>query len=304
MHQHHSEKDKKELYKLSKLIEAFTKTGMEMLTESINSRIISKTDLLSFFLFRQTLEMADALSVLIEKGCINASKPLVRTLLECYFQMAYLFDSNEERKTLQFLYHYETRQKEYYERLAFPSKGGSFFEKLKNDKYLKDDDISDEQKSIYAENVKKIEATLNEEGNREIAEEYIRTENKKKNKQTGKKGKISYWFELFDGPKNVEGISVYLNEAALYQFIYRNCSTYAHGEDIVHANLESHDNLSFKISSLRDLRQLSSVNNNILLLIERSCMLFLKNKCIDKKKFVEKFLPIMEEKKKIQQVIT
>ena len=126
----------------------------------------------------------------------------------------------------------------------------------------------------------------------------MRTEVKKKNKVSEKPGKVSNWHELFDGATSVEGIAIELNEAALYEFIYRSCSSYAHGEDIVHANLESYDESSSKITPLRDLRQLSTVSNNILLLIERACMMLLKYKVEDKVKWAKIFLPIMEEKKK------
>ena len=300
MYHNHDENEKQNLLKISSLIQGFTQAGLEMLENTMNSKEILKTDLASFFLFRQTLEMGDALSILIKLGCVNASKPLVRTLLECYFQLAYLFNDNEERKGLQFLYHYEMRKKEYYENLAFPKKGGSYFEKLKSDKHLKNDDLSPEQKRKYRDNVKIIERTLNEEGNKAIAEEYMRTEEKKKNINSGKKGKVSYWYELFDGPTSVEGISIKLNESGLYQFIYRNCSSYAHGEDIVHSNLVPYDEASFKISPLRDLRQLTVVTNDIFLLIERSGMLFLKNKVVDKEFYAEKFFPFVQEKKNIQ----
>ncbi len=298
MYKNINNEDKQHLSKVSNLIQGFTVTGGNMLIHKKNSKEILKTDLASLLLFRQVLEMSDAISVLIRNGCINASKPLVRSLLEYYFQLAYLLKDNEERKSLQFLYHYEMRLRDYYENLAFPKKGGSYFEKLKNDKHLKGDDISDEQKKIYRENIKKIELVLNGDDNREIAKEYILTETKKKNLRTGKKGKVSYWYELFNGPTSIEGISVELKEAALYQFIYRSCSSYAHGEDIVHANLEPNDDTTFKVSGLRDLRQLSIVSDNILLLIERSCMLFLNIKIDDKRPFAEKIFPFMQEKKK------
>lgn len=60
--------------------------------------------------------MSDAIQELIKVGCVNASKPLVRSLLEFYFQLAYLLKDNEERKALQFLYHYHIRQQDYYKK--------------------------------------------------------------------------------------------------------------------------------------------------------------------------------------------
>ncbi len=303
MYQEHSKEEKTKITQLSDLVNNFVIVGWNMFTERMHSKEILKSDLASFLLFRQILEIGDSLFVLIQNGCINASKPLARSLLECYFQLAYVLEKDEDRKSLQFLYHYETRLKDYYEKLAYPEKGGSFFEKLKKDKHLKGDDESDEKKLIYIKNVRKINEVLDDEDNKLITEEYLRTEQKKKNKTTGKIGKVSNWYELFDGPANVEGIAIELNEAGLYEFIYRSCSSYAHGEDIVHANLDSHDGNSFKVSQLRDLRQLSIVGNNILLLIERACMIFLKNKIDKKEKWANVILPLAEEKKKYYELL-
>ena len=79
MYQNYSKEDKQVLSELSDSIKDFTVTGMEMLIERMNSKEILKTDLASFLLFRQTLEMGDALTVLIRTGYVNASKPLVRS---------------------------------------------------------------------------------------------------------------------------------------------------------------------------------------------------------------------------------
>lgn len=296
MYQSITEEDKQRLSQLADFIEGFNMTAGDMWIYKKNSSVILKTDLAALLLFRQILEMGDAISILIRTGCINASKPLVRSLLEYYFQLTYLLKDDEERKALQFLYHYEMRLKEYYGNLAFPQKGGSYFEKLKNDKHLKDEDISDEQKKIYSENVKKIEAVLNGDENKLISKEYLRIENKKQNPKTGKKGKYHIGMSFLMDQQVLKG-SVQLKEAALYQFIYRSCSSYSHGEDIVHANLESNNEDTFIVSPLRDLRQLSIVGNNILLLIELSCLIFLKKKIGDKKLFAEKLLALVKEKK-------
>lgn len=67
-------------------------------------------------------------------------------------------------------------------------------------------------------------------------------------KLKGKKCKIKYWYELFNGPKNAEGLMIKLEQAALFEFTYRNCSSYSHGEDLILRNLESNDNNTFGIS--------------------------------------------------------
>ncbi len=136
-----------------------TDIGHEMWLEKLNARESRKTEMASNLLFRQILEMGDAIQELIKVGCVNASKPLLRTLLECYFQFRYQIIDNEERKALLFFYHYEMRLKEYYRKLAFPKEGGSFFEKMKNDNLLKGSKFN-KQRQNYIDNIKKIEQTL------------------------------------------------------------------------------------------------------------------------------------------------
>src|SRR5688500_1109274 len=130
MYQEYNLNDKKLLSELSDLIKGFTANGIEMLIRMLKSKESLKTDLATNLLFRQTLEMGDAIQELIKVGCVNPSKPLLRSLLEFYFQLAYLLKDNEERKALQFLYHYQIRQKDYYIKLTFLKTDGSFFIKL------------------------------------------------------------------------------------------------------------------------------------------------------------------------------
>ncbi|SRR6266498_3779517 len=294
MYQEYTDKEKESLNNFSELIKAFVATGMEMLTQRMNSKETLRTDLASYLLFRQIMETGDAISELIKIGCINASKPLLRTLLECYFQLRYLFESDHDRKALQLLYHNEIRKKDYYENLAYPDKGGSFHQRLKNDKHLKGIDISNEQKEIYIDNIRKINETTNAVDYAEIKKEYNKIETEK-TKSKGKQYKVKYWYELFEGPKNAEGIMTKLKETALYEFIYRDCSSYSHGEDIIHPNLEPNDDITFGISALRDIRQLSIIANNAVMLIERSCLFFLKNKIDEPREFAEELLPFIEK---------
>jgi hypothetical protein len=286
MYQEYSEKEKKLLSSYSTLLENFTTIGMEVWRQKQNSQEILRHDLASLFLFRQILEMGDAISVLFKAGCINASKPLLRTLLECYLQLKYLFEINETQKGLQFMYHYETRLKEHNEKLAFPEKGGSYYEKLKKDKHLKGLDLPKWQKEIFSKNVEQINLAQNDVAYNDIKMEYERI---------SKKRKVKYWYELFDGPTSAEEILKIVEEAALYEFIYRDCSKYAHGEDIVHTNLQGFDNDNYIIADLRDLRQLDTVAQTSIMLIERACLLFVNNKIKDSKEAVARFLPFVLE---------
>lgn len=269
-----------------------------MLSANVSVREVFKPQLAYNLLFRQILEMGDAIGELVRVECINASKPLVRSLLECYFQFTYLINDSEERKALQFLYHYEMQLKEYYEKLAFPELGGSFFQKMKNDKLMKGSNIPDAQRQTYIDNIAKIEQTLCSDDYKEIAKEYERMI-EKKSRPSGKRGKVRFWYELFDGLTSVDIIAVKLNEAAMYEFIYRKCSSYAHGEDIVHSNLEAIDEHTLGISGLRDLRQLELVTNDAILLLERSISIYLQNKVEDHQPFANRLVEIMKRRRRV-----
>jgi len=294
MYQSYNDDEKKKLNQFSQVIKEYVENGMELLTYRINANEILKKDLASYLLFRQILEMGDAIGELIGIGCINASKPLVRSLLEYYFQYSYLLKDNEERKALQFLYKYEMFQLEYFLKLAYPERDGSFFKKQQKDKHLKNIDISDEQKKICINNISNIRKTISSEDYREISIEYKRTEIKKSSR-FGKKGKVDKWYELFDGPGSIEGIAVSLEETSLYEQIYRDLSSYIHGLNIVHSNLKSVNENSFGISDLRDVRQMWVIANNSIILIEKSCILFLQHKIDDPKKFADRFLPLAKK---------
>lgn len=293
MYQSYNDKEKENLAKYSALLKGFVTNGMEMLSERMNSKKTLRTDLASFLLFRQIMETGDAIGELIKIGCVNASKPLLRTLLECYCQLAYMFKDNEDRKALQFLYHYEIRKRDYYERLAYPKKGGSFFQKLKKDRLLQNEDIFQGQKQVYLNSINEITKTLNDQEYEPIKEEYSRTENKKGNKETRKVGKVKYWYELFDGPSNTESVLMQLEEPALYEFPYRDCSAYSHGEDIVHSNLESNGEDTVGISALRDIRQFSTIVDPTINLIGKSFKLFIENKVENKDLYKARLSPLM-----------
>ncbi len=292
MYQEYNEQEKEDLTRYSDLINRFVENGLTILIEKINDKTNLRKDYASYFLFRQIIEAGDAISELIKIGCINACKPLLRTLFESYFQLNFLFKENQDRKSLQLLYHNEIRKRDYYENLAYPNKGGSFYQRLKNDKHLNGMDLGKDQKEIYIDNIRKINETINDPDYEEIKKEYGRIETAK-TKVSGKNYKVKYWYELFDGPKNAEGIMITLKETALYEFIYRDCSAYSHGEDLVHPNLEPNDESTFGISSLRDIRQLVVIANNAILLIERCCLLFLQNKVAEPKKYADNFFPIV-----------
>lgn len=96
---------------MSDLIKEFTDLGLEVWQERLFRYENKTNDLPSNLLFRQILEMGDAIFELVRVGCINATKPLLRTSIEYYFQLTYILKEDEEKKALHFLYHYHRGKK-------------------------------------------------------------------------------------------------------------------------------------------------------------------------------------------------
>lgn len=283
MYQQYSEEERQSLLKYSSSLQSLTKLGLEIYKEQKKLGISNK-ELASLALFHQILEVGDAIGELIGLGCINASKPILRTLLESYSQLKFLFSNSEERKALQMLYHNEVSKKRYFETLAYPEKGGSFQDRLKNDRLLKGEDIFGETKSDFKKSIQEIEKTISEDVYTEIRREYDTTE-ALKTKTNGKKYKVKYWYELFNGPKNFQGLSNENEEASLYESIYRYCSSYSHSEDIIYPKIKENVDKTISLIELRSIKELIGVYNYTRMLLEMSLVLILKHKIKNPREF-------------------
>src|SRR5436189_5925868 len=102
MRQPFDEDTSKSLGLLSDLIKDFTDLGLEAWTKQLNDNENITTDLPANLLFRQILEASDGIYELVRVGCVNICKPLLRTCLECYWQLAFILMDDEERKARHF----------------------------------------------------------------------------------------------------------------------------------------------------------------------------------------------------------
>ena len=64
-------------------------------------------------------------------------------------------------------------------------------------------------------------------------------------------GKKFYWYPLFSKIMNLRGLSDHLGMIAFYLILYKNWSTYAHGEDPLTGNLSLDKNDEGQIIQLR-----------------------------------------------------
>jgi len=153
MYYNHTNEEKKRLADFAQLLSDFVKKASKMLFTELGKKRIPKNKLVAFFLFRHAIEASEAISELTKSGCINSCKPLLRTLMESYLQLKFLLQEQEERKSLQFLYHYFYSKKIDFKKLVETQEDNSYFKKLKHDKYLKNISISKKDRDNYKQNI-------------------------------------------------------------------------------------------------------------------------------------------------------
>ena len=273
-------------------IKAYTDIGLEIWEFRLNRYENNTEDISANLFYRQILEMSDAISELVNTGCAKACYPLLRSLLECYFQFSFLIKENEQRRSYQFLYHYHIQKRKYFKKLLNDDEDGSFFKKFANDKHLKGTKLNFDDRKTFLRNLDIVNENLNAPDYNEIAVEYERI-------NCGKR-KVKNWYELFDGPKNIEELAISLNESALYEIIYRDLSSFIHGLDIVHANLQFVEDFSARLLPLRDIRDVRMIVTDTILLIERSSLIFINKKLNNNSELLTKLKPLVEKIYKVQ----
>jgi hypothetical protein len=272
MRQVFEESTKNILKELSSFIKEYTDFGLEIWVERLKNYTNETLDLSANLLFRQILEMTDAISELIGIGCINASKPMIRSSLDCYLQLAYLLKDNEEKKASFFLYHYNLKKYNKLVRMMFPERDNSFNNKLLKDKNLKGFELSEKEWELAKIDLENLKAILDSEENKMTANEYC-----SKNRKS--------WYESLLGFSTIEQLAIHLEEPGLYELFYRDLSEFSHGTDIVHNNLKLISENHWGLIALRDVRDLKNVVDTTILILEKSILIFLKSKISNLYKF-------------------
>jgi hypothetical protein len=256
--------------------------GLEVWTKQLNDKENTTTDLPANLLFRQILEASDGIYELVRIGCINICKPLLRTCLECYWQLAFILKDDEERKARHFLYHYNKAKLHDLENVLFPDNKNSLANKLSKDRNMKDLTLSDAEKDLGWKDYYTLQDILSSNGNRETAKEY------------GKK-KMKSWYHYFIKSQKIEDLAIQLEESGLYEILFRNLSSFIHGEDILHSNVVFYPNEKVGLKYLRDIGQVDFIGNSTIIILRKSILLFIQKRMTTEKDSLVK-LKLLAEK--------
>lgn len=281
-----NETDKTILINASNRIKDFTDFGLEVWAERLKQHPHDTYDLPSNLLFRQILEAGDGIFELIRIGCINASKPLLRVALDCYLQLAFLLEKDEKRRASHFLYHYNRNRLYYLERVLNPEHENSLDKKLADDDVMNGISLTDEEKKAGLVDYNTLKEIINSNENAEVANEYGT-----KRKQT--------WYQIFINSFKIEDLAKALKRSAMYEIVFKNLSSFIHGEDIIHSNIifKSDESIEYKI--LRDPTQLDFIVANSIIILRRTILLFIQVKMNNSEDLAFRLKQIHEKNRKM-----
>jgi hypothetical protein len=278
-----NEQDEKTLLESSNRIKDFTDFGLEVWINRLQQYENNTLDMPSNLLFRQILEAGDGIFELVKNGCINASKPLIRMALDCYLQLAFLLEKENEKRALHFLYHYNRNRLYYLERILKPENENSLANKLVTDDIMNEFSLTDEEKEMASVDYNTLQEILNSNENAEVAKEY------------GMKRRQA-WYQVFIKSSKIEDLAKSLKRSAMYEIIFRNLSSFIHGEDIIHSNVIFYPNELVGLKNLRDATQLNFIVSNTIIILRKSILLFIQAKMNSEMELILKLKSIHEKK--------
>ncbi len=175
-------------------------------------------------LYLHIIEMADGIDVLLRSSCPIPAINLLRSMFEGLLSLEYMLEDEYRNRSLSWLY-FHFRKKQYFYKSFNPNtpQGKVFSENLMRDKLLKKIDITSQHK-INVKATENIKSLFESEHFNKIEIEFKRT---KKNNN----GRSPKWYELFDGPQNLQKLAYKLERHGFYDFLYRLWSQVAHAQD-------------------------------------------------------------------------
>lgn len=214
---------KKVISEFNPIIDECVNYGSQILYNDRNPKSDGVENLAPVMLLRHFLETMDGISILINKGNAESSKILLRALFETMLLIEFLFEKDTLKRANAYIVSDIRRQIKAAKRLSpdsqesksvyttFKSEGFSVFPD--NSQILDINEfIASKEKLLNLPDLEKINAEF------------------EKLKRKGLKNPT--WYNLNNGPKNIESLSAYLGQKTLYEILYRKWSGAVHGTDV------------------------------------------------------------------------
>lgn len=280
----------KALSKHSCVIEEYVNFGTHILDWDIKKMNGGDDVLVPLLFLRNSIELADAISVLIKSSTVDAAKPVLRSLLENTLGLEYLLEKDTDKRSLSYIVwntHEELKVLEKFDNTS--EVGKQLTAELKKDKLIGHNDNSKHlNKPIYAWKRQNNESLLKLPLYAPIEEEYQNTLKRLDKKKPS-------WFTLFGGPTNIVELAKYLKHHVLYEFFYRFFSGDVHGNNNVKGKLFPHYDGSVNILPLRDSSQAHFIAQHTHTLLLNSYLSYFKRRLPEnQKEFGEWYMKVRE----------
>lgn len=193
--------------------------------------------------YRHILDMADAISVLIRESCAEPCKMLLRGIFESLLTIEYILEEDTENRGKDFVIwnrHHRLRIL-----CRYDPDDNVYKEYIAN---IKKDNILSGSKSVTVPDIKdKIERhcrIFRHPAYEESEKEYQRIKNQTKRYPR-------WWFNMHNGPSNIQALALYLGRPAQYEVLYRPLSEFSHGMAIIEGKIEIEEPGKVAISQIR-----------------------------------------------------
>jgi len=271
----------------SKGIEEIVNFGTHLLKWDVDQAKGGEENLPIVMIFRHILELADSISILVKHSSIDPCKPLLRAILESLLGLEYLLEKEFEKRALGFLlWHYKDQLK-----LALKFKIGEVSNKELHKKLKGDKSFTDYVKMPSIKNIdiqiKSLEVLINMPQYSGAKAEY--------EKMVQKGSKNPKWYQLFEGPSNVDALATRLSRQGLYEVLYRAWSGPTHGTDIIQGKLTQGSDGQGQIIQMRNPKDAQLVTMYTFQLSLTVFLILLEKRIPNKKEEFKKWYPTVRQ---------
>jgi hypothetical protein len=239
------------LIDFSSLIEESVNFGTHILKWELNEAIGGDENVPVGLTIRHILDLLDSVSVLVRNSCADPCKLILRGALEAQLGLEFILQNDTKKRSLAFLvcnYHNDLK-------LLLKVKPGEqgydqLLSKMKADRSI--------PKGIKLPQFPNLENNIDNLKSLLAMPHYIQAE--KEYQALMKKGiKNPNWFQLFNGPRNIEQLANTLKRHALYEVLYRGWSSSIHGTDVIKSKLHQTVDGNVEIIQLRHLKDVQMI---------------------------------------------
>jgi hypothetical protein len=257
------------LDKSSALFDECNDYGVGLTIQYFKTKCTCDEDLPPLLFFRSFLEVSDSFSILFKNSCIEACKILLRSMLESYFNLEYLLNSDTKRKALAYLI-WDTHDQIDLMKKLDPDldQGRNFINQLRKDKFLKDIDlpvINSKMESTIQNEFLTLPKCI------EIESIY---QDKRKQLKDSKQNTHLEWYSILSNIKTVEDLASQSSLSGLYSSFYKRWSLSTHAKDITRGKLMAEKDGSIGLVQLRSPEEAKHVFSSAYFLIAKELTLF------------------------------